>query len=100
MKSILAAAALVLLAGCATDNSSPQSSNSPASNVGSNATRDQIIAVAREYVTNERTDWNRALAMSPVVIDQGKNWQVSFEPGGSPVILIDKQTLKVSSAHE
>ena len=100
LKSIIAATALLTLAGCATDNSSPQAQPSSASQTGSAMSRDGAIAIARKYISNERSDWDRALSRQAMAIDQGEVWQVTFHPERSPVILVEKKTGKVVDAHE
>jgi hypothetical protein len=97
MKSFIASLALAgFLTGCGTAGPDAQPSPSVGpSAIGSTASPAEI---AQAYIREKRPDWDRALRLRPVVVDRGTRWQVTFDPGGSPVIMIDKQTRQVVDA--
>ena len=97
MKSIIAAFALAgLLAGCNTADTPAQTK--PSTSTESASSTNSPVEIARAYIAKARPDWARALRLTPVVLDRGDKWQVTFEPDGAPVIMIDKQTRKVVDA--
>jgi NTF2 fold immunity protein len=62
-------------------------------------TEREVVRVAQDYLTDRFPDFDSRLRL-PVVHDRGNSWEIEYELpigviGGTPVVIIDKATLKV-----
>ena len=81
-------------------NSFPNSSNNP-----QNMINEQLISIAKKQIIQERPEWVAKLKRQPQISDKGHYWEIVFllpQPkdgtfilGGSPIVWIDKETMKV-----
>ncbi len=65
---------------------------------------EQLILVAKDYITQHRPEWQSELGLPPLVTDKGSYWEVTFALppdtlGGTPVVHIDKQSVKVTKCY-
>lgn len=64
----------------------------------------KLLEVAKNYIEEQEPDWKQSLALPALVADRGKYWEVSYQLpptniGGTPVVEIDKTSLKVLKAY-
>lgn len=66
--------------------------------------RETLVGIAKAYIGEYHPNWKDKLDLPPVIENKGSHWQVSFElppdlQGGTPVVEINKRSLKVIRIH-
>ncbi len=67
---------------------------------------EDLVETAKKHVAETHPEWKQDLSLPPVLYDKGSYWRVTFALpddwiGGTPVVEIDKRTLKpVNIYHE
>jgi hypothetical protein len=64
------------------------------------ASNERLLEIAKKEIETRHPEWQDELSLKPVFLDETNYWEVTFElpsatAGGTPVVDIDKMTLKV-----